>query len=124
MPAGKIDTASLKSEFGRIFAPGGKVHVVRAPERVNLIGEHTDYNDGFVLPMAIEPAVYVVCRGRDDGKVRLASSAFPGETIEFSVQGKIERGQPQWANYGRGVAAELLVASIPLVGMDALITNT
>jgi len=99
-------------------------HVIRAPGRVNLIGEHTDYNEGFVFPMAIEPEVRLACRGRDDGCVRLASTAFPGQVVEFSVQKKIERGEPAWTNYSRGVAAELVAAGIPLSGMDALISNT
>ena len=70
--------------------PPRQTRVVRAPGRVNLIGEHTDYNDGFVFPMAIEPEVRVACRGRDDGVVRLASTAFPTQVVEFSVQQKIE----------------------------------
>src|SRR2546421_5575853 len=115
---------AIKQEFAAIFGAEGKIHVIRAPGRVNLIGEHTDYNEGLVFPMAIEPQVLVVCRGRDDGKVRLASTAFEGEMAEFSVQQKIERGKPKWSNYGRGVAAELIAAGIPLPGMDALIANT
>jgi galactokinase len=91
---------------------------------VNLIGEHTDYNEGFVCPMAIEPEVRVVCRARTDGVVRLGSTAFPGQTAEFSVERKIARGEPSWTNYIRGVAAELAGAGIPLTGMDALIDNT
>ena len=121
------DNTDLKQEFYRLFGPsssGGKTHIIRAPGRVNLIGEHTDYNDGFVCPMAIEPEVRIVCRARTDDVVRLASTLFPGQIVEFSISKKIERGQPAWANYGRGVAAELLAAGIRLVGMDALITNT
>jgi len=116
--------ATTKSQFERIFGSGGKIHVIRAPGRVNLIGEHTDYNNGLVFPMAIDPQVLAVCRGRDDGKVKLASTAFEGEIAEFSVQQKIDRGKPAWSNYGRGVAAELIAAGIPLPGMDALIANT
>src|SRR5687767_15819174 len=93
----------LRSRFNRVFAAGpGRMHVVRAPGRVNLIGEHTDYNDGFVLPMAIEPEIRFVCRSRDDGKVRLASTAFEGQICEFSTSGKIERAgarEPSWTNY-------------------------
>jgi galactokinase len=101
-----------------------RVHVVRAPGRVNLIGEHTDYNDGLVFPMAIEPEVRLACRARDDAKVRLASTVFPDQLVEFSLETKIDRGEPAWANYSRGVAAELVGAGIPLIGMDALIGNT
>ncbi|HEX8520869.1 MAG TPA: galactokinase [Tepidisphaeraceae bacterium] len=115
---------SLKRRFAEVFGDGGRVHIVRAPGRVNLIGEHTDYNDGFVFPMAIEPNVMIACRGRDDAKVRVASTAFPGEVVEFSLSEKIKPGDPDWANYSKGIAAELLGAGIPLVGMDALMDNT
>ena len=74
--------------------------------------------------MAIEPEVRVLCRGRTDGIVRLASTVYPNEKVEFSLQKKIEAGKPSWGNYGRGIAAELLAAGIPLVGMDALISNS
>ena len=114
----------IKREFQRIFAAEGRIHVVRAPGRVNLIGEHTDYNDGFVFPMAIEPEVRMVCRGRDDSRVRIASTAFPGQVVEFALDTKITPGEPTWANYSRGVAAEMLAGGIPLTGMDALVSNT
>lgn len=114
----------LRQKFEQVFGAGGRTSVVRAPGRVNLIGEHTDYNDGFVCPMAIEPEVRIVCRARDDGRVRIASTVFPGQVAEFSVQQKIERGEPKWANYMRGVAAELIAAGIPLSGMDAIYDNT
>src|SRR5687768_7191373 len=118
------DTSEIKRSFADVFGPGGKLHVVRAPGRVNLIGEHTDYNDGFVFPMAIEPEVRIAFRPRDDMRVKLASTAFPGAFAEFAVEGKIVRGEPSWSNYSRGVAAEMLQAGIPLTGFDGLITNT
>jgi len=114
----------VREEFARIFGDGGRIWTIRAPGRVNLIGEHTDYSDGFVFPMAIEPEVRIACRARTDGKVRLASTVFPGQIAEFSIDRKIERGEPAWANYSRGVAAEFLAAGIPLVGMDAVFINT
>jgi galactokinase len=114
----------LKQQFTDAFGAGGKIHVVRAPGRVNLIGEHTDYNDGFVFPMAIEPHVLIACRSRDDSGVRIASTVFPGQVAEFSVDQPIKAGDPKWANYSKGVAAELIRAGIPLAGMDAMITNT
>jgi galactokinase len=120
------EPAAIKEKFAQIFGTnaGEKLRVIRAPGRVNLIGEHTDYNDGFVFPMAIEPEVRVICRGRTDGLVRLASTVFPNELVEFSLQKKIEAGNPAWGNYGRGIAAQFIAAGIPLVGMDALISNT
>jgi galactokinase len=125
MPASSEEIQQIKRRFVEIFGEGpGKMHVVRAPGRVNLIGEHTDYNDGFVCPMAIEPEVRIVCRSRDDGMVRLGSDTFPGEIAQFSTSQKITPGEPKWANYSRGVVAEMLAAGIPLPGMDALIVNT
>ena len=120
--------AELLEQFHGHFSEAStgrhRVHVVRAPGRVNLIGEHTDYNDGFVFPMAIEPEVRLACRAREDGLVRIASSAYSGQIVEFSVQKPIERGQPAWANYSRGVAAEMVAAGIPLCGMDCMMTNS
>jgi galactokinase len=120
----ETSTAELKKKFESLFGAGGKIHVIRAPGRVNLIGEHTDYNDGFVFPMAIEPQVLIVCRSRTDSVVRFASTAFEGQIAEFRVDQPISRGEPKWANYNKGVAAELIAAGIPVPGMDALLTNT
>lgn len=119
-----LERADIKEQFDSIFGPGGRLRLIRAPGRVNLIGEHTDYNDGFVFPMAIEPEIRFACRSRSDAQVRLASTLFPGRIVEFSIQDRIERSDPPWANYTRGVAAELVAAGIPLVGMDLLISNT
>ncbi len=117
--------AAARRHFEDTFGPGGAIRIVRSPGRVNLIGEHTDYNDGFVFPMAIEPHVLVVCRRRDDTKVRLASIVFPGQVVEFDLRQPIVKGDPKWANYSRGIAAELIAAGeTDLAGMDALLTNT
>jgi galactokinase len=74
--------------------------------------------------MAIEPEVKIICRSRKDDIIRIASTVYSGEFVEFSLQKKIERGKPPWGNYIRGVAAELIAAGIPLSGMDALIVNS
>jgi galactokinase len=117
--------APLRQRFEKTLGwADGRILVIRAPGRVNLIGEHTDYNDGFVLPMAIEPEVRIACRARNDGKMRIASTAFEGQIVELSLQQKIVRAEPSWSNYMRGVAAEMIAAGIPLVGMDALYDNT
>ena len=117
--------AEGRKQFEEIFGPGGTVRIVRSPGRVNLIGEHTDYNDGFVFPMAIEPHVLLVCRKRDDGRVRLSTVLFPGEVAEFSLREPIAKGTPKWANYSKGMAHFLVTAGeTNLGGMDALLTNT
>jgi galactokinase len=114
-----------KRAFTDTFGPGGDLHVVRAPGRVNLIGEHVDYNDGFVFPMAIEPHVIIICRKRSDSAVRLSSAMFPGEIIEFSLDGPIEKGPPHWwGNYPKGMAALLAADGQFMPGMDALYLNT
>src|SRR5690554_1480955 len=93
----------LIEEFRRRF--GGDPLVVRAPGRVNLIGEHTDYNDGFVLPIAIDHDVRFAVRSRPDRLVRLYSMNFDAET-EFDLD-HIERDPVQhWGNYVRGMAVE------------------
>lgn len=123
-PAMTENLDAMKDRFRQAFGPGDRIHVVRAPGRVNLIGEHTDYNDGFVFPMAIEPEVKVLCRARNDEVVKICSTVYPNEFVEIGLGKKIERGKPGWSNYVRGVAAGLIGAGIPLSGMDAMIFNS
>ena len=92
--------------------------VVRAPGRVNLIGEHTDYNDGFVLPMAIEQATWVALRTRDDRIVRLASEGHGN--VSFSLDNLV-RGTDGWAEYVKGVAWAM--GAIQLRGWEGAITS-
>src|SRR5438046_10508614 len=75
-----------------------------APGRVNLIGEHTDYNEGFVLPMAIERFTVLVANRNAKREVTL-HSVTTGETATFSVRTMVQRGAPGWPNYVRGVIA-------------------
>ncbi|MFZ5910918.1 MAG: galactokinase [Chloroflexota bacterium] len=75
--------------------------LVRAPGRVNLIGEHTDYNEGFVLPMAIDRAIWIALRPRSDRRVRVHSLDY-GDALDFSLEG-FEKGQG-WGEYVKGVA--------------------
>jgi galactokinase len=94
-------------------------HVVRAPGRVNLIGEHTDYNDGFVLPVAIERDMMVALAPRADREVNLYSLDF-GEAAIFSLDEMRKDEEHAWSNYARGVAQELQQAGVSLVGLDAV----
>ena len=72
--------------------------LVRAPGRVNLIGEHTDYNDGFVLPMAIDRAVWIAARPRGDTQLRLHSLDF-GDATTFDLTAEPEHRQGSWGEY-------------------------
>ncbi|MCW1970273.1 MAG: galactokinase [Anaerolineae bacterium] len=104
---------AFKQQFG--VAP---TFVARAPGRVNLIGEHTDYNDGFVLPMAIDRDVTLVGAPRTDAQVRIHSLNFE-QTTEFSLS-DIQKTGPEWSHYGRGVALALQKAGYVLTGFDAV----
>ncbi|HYI32226.1 MAG TPA: galactokinase [Glaciibacter sp.] len=91
-------SAGFQSRFGH--APAG---VWSAPGRVNLIGEHTDYNDGFVLPFAIDRRTVVALSPRDDREIRIASS-FADETVSLSLDELIPENLDGWSAYPLGVA--------------------
>ncbi len=95
--------------------------VVRAPGRVNLIGEHTDYNDGFVLPMAIEHAVWIALRPRADGKVHVQSLDLDrAETFDLDTLRHTNAG---WAEYVKGVAWALQEAGYQLAGWEGVLAG-
>ena len=91
---------------------------IRAPGRVNLIGEHTDYNDGWVLPVAVSFEVNVVAKPRQDERVRLHALDL-GAGATFSLH---ERARPAdlWLRYPQGVAVALQEAGYRLAGIDAV----
>ncbi|MCX7046156.1 MAG: galactokinase [Candidatus Sumerlaeota bacterium] len=95
--------------------------VVRAPGRVNLIGEHTDYNDGFVLPMAIDRAIWIALRPRRDRKVRIYSVHF-NETQTFDLD-DLQKGDHDWVEYVKGVAWALQNMGHALKGWDGAVTG-
>ncbi len=80
-------------------------HAAAAPGRVNLIGEHIDYTDGYVLPLAIERQAVVVGRPRDDTTAKLRSTAMEGEATFDVDSAPVPLGEPAWSRYLRGVAA-------------------
>ncbi len=94
--------------------------LVRAPGRVNLIGEHTDYNHGFVLPMAIDRAVWIALRPRPDRQVHLHSLDFDQSTT-FSLDALNER--TGWVGYVQGVAWALLNAGFELNGWEGVMAG-
>ncbi|MBZ0285626.1 MAG: galactokinase [Anaerolineae bacterium] len=106
------------TEFTDRFG-GEPTAIVRAPGRVNLIGEHTDYNDGFVLPMAIDRAAWIALRPRADGAVNVQSLDFEGET-QFSLN-DLKKGANHWGEYVKGIAWALREAGHTLTGWDGVI---
>ncbi|MBL7221087.1 MAG: galactokinase [Phycisphaerae bacterium] len=111
--------AGIQKRFSELYgrAPAG---IVRAPGRVNLIGEHTDYNDGFVLPIAIDKCTLAAFAPTDGRTVNLASVQQEGAPASFDLDADIEKGSPKWANYPKGVAAGLVEKGIELTAMDIL----
>jgi len=99
---------------------------VQAPGRVNLIGEHTDYNGGLVLPCAIGYRTVIVARPRADRLLRVVAADYDDAIDEYSLDAPIERlAAPMWANYVRGVVHELLQrdSGQALPGMDMVIAG-
>ena len=112
-------TAAFTQHFGH--AP--TLHV-RAPGRVNLIGEHTDYNDGFVLPCAIDFETRIAVGPRSDRQVRICACDYGDALDQFDLDAPITpRPDAQWANYVRGVVQVLLAKDLALGGMDMAIAG-
>ncbi|HEX5425180.1 MAG TPA: galactokinase [Candidatus Acidoferrales bacterium] len=108
----------LKSRFRAKY--GEEPVVYRAPGRVNLIGEHTDYNDGFVFPAAIDLFTYVAIAPRTDRVIRVHSENF-GEDLDFALDGTPENVPAGWARYVLGVALILERQGHALKGANLLI---
>ena len=110
----------VRHEFRQRFG-GEPSFIARAPGRVNLIGDHTDYNDGFVLPMAIDRAVWLALRGRDDRRVVVHSLDFD-EDASFALDQATPR-QGGWVEYLRGVAWALDEAGRPTAGWEGVVAG-
>ena len=116
-----IDIAGVAAQFARHF--GAKPEIAaRAPGRVNIIGEHTDYNHGFVLPMAIERDTVIVARKRADSTLN-AFAANLEETGQADVNHCVRNPEADWLDYVIGVAAELGKLGKPITGADLMIAG-
>lgn len=112
-------TEQTSDLFSRTFA-GKPELTVMAPGRVNLIGEHTDYNEGYVLPMAVNRGVALSGRKRQDQKITLTSADYQ-EQDEFPLNGIRHDISRPWANYVKGVLLLLKQNGIQLGGFEAVI---
>lgn len=110
--------------FNELFGTAPTM-VASSPGRVNVIGEHTDYNDGFVMPIAVGMRLWIAFRKRDDELVRIHSVEMDGHD-EFTLsdaERMMRSEEAQWSNYIRGVAWALRREGIKLCGMDACIAS-
>ena len=110
----------LLDEFKVRFSTAASIY--RAPGRVNLIGEHTDYNDGFVLPAAIDFYCWAAVAPRRDRKLVIHSENF-NETVEVGLDSLSPLEKKHWANYPLGVAWALAQAGKPLSGANLYISG-
>ncbi|MCG3721594.1 galactokinase [Vibrio cincinnatiensis] len=114
---------NVKASFEQVlgYAPS---HIIQAPGRVNLIGEHTDYNDGFVLPCAINYQTVVAAAKREDSLVRVVSVDYGNAFDEFDITQEIKfQENKMWANYIRGVVKSLLERGYSFTGADISVSG-
>src|SRR5215471_555106 len=108
----------LREEFRRSYDE--RPAIFRAPGRVNLIGEHTDYNDGFVMPSAIGFYTWIAANPRSDKILHVRSEEFH-ETLDLSLLDLAGPPRRHWSDFVRGVAAMLLEAGYKVNGTNLII---
>ena len=113
-----VNSSKLAREFTKLFSQPPTIY--RAPGRVNLIGEHTDYNDGFVMPAAIAFSTFVAIAPRADRKLSIQSDEFEGK-YEFNLDQLPEIRTGRWCDYVLGVAIALKSKGFELGGANLLI---
>jgi len=113
-----MKVAELADHFEKVY--GGRPRIYRAPGRVNLIGEHTDYSDGFVMPAAIGFSTYVAIAPRRDRKLVIYSQEFPGH-FEFDLDRLPPQRTGAWCDYVVGVAGVLQQHGQKLAGANLMV---
>lgn len=113
-----MNAPDLTERYQREF--GVRPQIFRAPGRVNLIGEHTDYNDGFVLPSAIGFYMHVAISRREDKRLILRSTGFP-QSLDLDLKTRPQKRLGAWFDYVLGVAAELRRLNIEISGANVLV---
>jgi galactokinase len=114
----------MKNEIAKKFKDlyGTDPLIVRSPGRINIIGEHTDYNNGFVLPASIDKAAYLAIALRDDDEIHLKAEDL-NETFSISIKDLKSVGDISWPNYILGSVAQFIKKGIPLKGFNAILTS-
>ena len=111
-----------KAAFEKAFGQSPTM-LIRAPGRVNLIGEHTDYNDGFVLPCAIDRETVVALGPATENAISAVATDFGDQMDRFTLDAPIEHVSDEWANYLRGMAQVLHDDGVPLVPLNLAIAG-
>ena len=112
----KTEMGKVKSEFERLF--NKKPLIIRSPGRVNLIGEHTDYNEGFVLPAAIDKSIYLAVHPRNDDKCYLHAADL-NESFDFEIS-SLSHSEKTWANYLIGVLDQIKKLGYEVRGFECV----
>ena len=107
---------AITAKFGELFPPAPVIY--HAPGRINLIGEHTDYNDGFVLPAAIDKAIYFAAAVNTLNKLRLFSIDYD-QSFEADID-DLKKSDTQWANYLIGVVVQFQKRGLKPGGIDCV----
>jgi len=98
-------------------------HVVKAPGRLEVLGNHTDYNEGLVMSVAVDRYIHLACGPRTDGRIELISSAFPGPE-KFWISELRPNPAARWADYVKGVLAQLRKRGVHFSGFNAAVHGT
>ncbi|MBL7727142.1 MAG: galactokinase [Dinghuibacter sp.] len=113
---------TLRSSFLDCFPGSEEVICVRAPGRINIIGEHTDYNEGFVLPAAINKAAYVTIAKRSDDEIHLVAANL-NETFSIRLSDLKTIGDVNWPNYIIGCVAQFVKRGVLVTGFNCVLTS-
>ncbi len=116
------ETQETQAVFKKHFSQT-PTHVVNAPGRLELLGNHTDYNDGLVMSLAVDKYINIASSPRIDGKIELVTSAFSGRETFFANDLKKDPAAP-WANYVKGVLDQLRKKGVNFKGFNAAIHGT
>lgn len=120
-----MDTVQLSSLFSRLYGPAAEpIRYFFAPGRVNLIGEYTDINGGYVFPAAISLGIYGAMRQRPDRTIRLTSTNASQEVAVDLEAATVFNASDGWANYPKGIISFLQREGYPLSGCDILFAGT
>ena len=111
---------SVVAGFASAFGNADGISVAMAPGRVNLIGEYTDFNEGFVFPMTVDRGVYLAIRTRHDKRVRVASMRYE-ELVEYELDEFVTPKPGSWQSYVLGVVEELRLRNLLTQGFEAVV---